>query len=237
MGFVWGFSLRGFMQIHIKMVLFFWGVLFYLDSHEMHFVSRVFVRLWTHRQTVFVSGVFVNMNSQMDRFCFRGFAFIWIHRWVLSGAFCLYVNLQMGFVSRFFVIWIRRCCCCCFRLSGRKGSGHVHDTSGAGGDSMHREDSTSNFAGGWVGVCVGDMAIIGCNWHWGEIPSFTISFLGSTALSITLWKLVIDLVHPADSRDWTGPLLAKDASPDVVATSPWQIFGCKNGKILNPFVI
>ncbi len=36
----------------------------------------------------------------------------------------------------------------------------MHDTSGAGGDSMHREDSTSNFAGGWVGVCVGDMAII-----------------------------------------------------------------------------
>ncbi|KAH8933782.1 hypothetical protein BDL97_18G048300 [Sphagnum fallax] len=34
-----------------------------------------------------------------------------------------------------------------FRLSGHKGSGHVHDTSGAGGDSMHREDSTSNFAG------------------------------------------------------------------------------------------
>jgi hypothetical protein len=65
-----------------------------------------------------------------------------------------------------------------FRLSGRKGSGHVHDTSGAGGDSMHREDSTSNFA---------------------------------------------------DSRDWTGSLLTKDASPDVVATSPWQIFGCKNG--------
>ncbi|CAK9211288.1 unnamed protein product [Sphagnum troendelagicum] len=37
------------------------------------------------------------------------------------------------------------------------------------------------------------------------------------------------VVHPADSRDWTGSLLAKDASPDVVATSPWQIFGCKNG--------
>lgn len=29
--------------------------------------------------------------------------------------------------------------------------------------------------------------------------------------------------------DWTGALLAKDASPDVVASSPWQIFGCKNG--------
>jgi hypothetical protein len=91
--------------------------------------------------------------------------------------------------------------------------------------------------GGWVGVRVGDMAIIWCNWHSGEIPSFTLSFSRSTALSNTLWKLVIDLVHPADSRDWTGSLLAKDASPDVVATSPWQIFGCKNGTILNPFVI
>lgn len=29
--------------------------------------------------------------------------------------------------------------------------------------------------------------------------------------------------------NWTGALLAKDASPDVVASSPWEIFGCKNG--------
>ncbi|XP_073393165.1 protein ENHANCED DISEASE RESISTANCE 2-like isoform X2 [Physcomitrium patens] len=28
---------------------------------------------------------------------------------------------------------------------------------------------------------------------------------------------------------WTGGLLTKDASPDVVASSPWQIIGCKNG--------
>ena len=33
----------------------------------------------------------------------------------------------------------------------------------------------------------------------------------------------------ANKVDWTGALLAKDASPDVVASSPWQIFGCKNG--------
>jgi hypothetical protein len=32
-----------------------------------------------------------------------------------------------------------------------------------------------------------------------------------------------------DMKDWTGTLLAKDRSPDVVASSPWQIFGCKNG--------
>ncbi|KAH9534586.1 hypothetical protein CY35_17G012900 [Sphagnum magellanicum] len=29
--------------------------------------------------------------------------------------------------------------------------------------------------------------------------------------------------------DWTGSLPSKDASPDVIADSPWQIFGCKNG--------
>lgn len=30
--------------------------------------------------------------------------------------------------------------------------------------------------------------------------------------------------------DWTGALSFKDGSPDVVATSPWRIIGCKNGK-------
>jgi len=29
--------------------------------------------------------------------------------------------------------------------------------------------------------------------------------------------------------NWTGTLLAKDQSPDVIASNPWQIFGCKNG--------
>ncbi|CAM6082696.1 unnamed protein product [Calypogeia fissa] len=29
--------------------------------------------------------------------------------------------------------------------------------------------------------------------------------------------------------DWTGALSFKDGSPDVVATSPWRIIGCKNG--------
>ncbi|KAG0586121.1 hypothetical protein KC19_2G065900 [Ceratodon purpureus] len=33
----------------------------------------------------------------------------------------------------------------------------------------------------------------------------------------------------ADMPTWTGAFLAKDASPDVVASSPWHIFGCKNG--------
>jgi hypothetical protein len=33
----------------------------------------------------------------------------------------------------------------------------------------------------------------------------------------------------ADFADWTGSLPSKDASPDVIADSPWQIFGCKNG--------
>jgi hypothetical protein len=35
----------------------------------------------------------------------------------------------------------------------------------------------------------------------------------------------------ADFKDpgWIGSLLPKDASPDVVADSPWQIFGCNNG--------
>ncbi|KAH8935105.1 hypothetical protein BDL97_17G012300 [Sphagnum fallax] len=33
----------------------------------------------------------------------------------------------------------------------------------------------------------------------------------------------------ADLPDWTGSLPSRDASPDVIADSPWQIFGCKNG--------
>jgi len=33
-----------------------------------------------------------------------------------------------------------------------------------------------------------------------------------------------------DLPGWIGSLLPKDASPDVVADSPWQIFGCQNGK-------
>lgn len=35
--------------------------------------------------------------------------------------------------------------------------------------------------------------------------------------------------NQADMPNWTGALLAKDASPDVIASSPWHIFGCKNG--------
>lgn len=36
-----------------------------------------------------------------------------------------------------------------------------------------------------------------------------------------------------DLPDWTGSLLPKDASPDVIADTTWQIFGCKNGGFFN----